>query len=148
APHDPPGAGDFTGLQWVDGAPDLGGRVRLVRWWTHPCALCSGSAPALARLAVKAPLVAVFRPEPGLPVTVDEVRERAHRVGMPGILAIDREGAVLDRWAPPASRTEVSLTFLLDAHGRARYIHPGGLLGPEDEDHLAQRIDALLAEKN
>jgi hypothetical protein len=146
-PHEPAGP-DFAGLAWVDGAPDLQGRVTLVRWWTHPCELCSGSAPALARLSVKAPLVAVYHPKPRRDVTPGQVREEAKRIGMPGMLAIDRDWAVLDRWAPPASRQQTSLTFLLDAHGRVRYVHPGGLIGPEDEEHLSQRIDALLAEKN
>jgi hypothetical protein len=26
---------DFAGLVWVDGAPDLRGKVALVRWWTN-----------------------------------------------------------------------------------------------------------------
>lgn len=145
-PHEAPGP-DFAGLAWVDGAPDLQGRVTLVRWWTQGCDLCSGSAPALARLAVKVPLVAVYHPKPPRGVTPEQVREAAKRIGMPGMLAIDRDWAVLDRWAPPASRRYTSLTFLIDAHGRVRYVHPGGLIGPEDEEHLAQRIDALLAEK-
>jgi len=147
-PPEPGEAHDFAGLAWVDGAPDLQGRVLLVRWWTHPCELCSGSAPALARLSVKAPLVAVYHPKPRGDVTPERVREEAKKAGMPGILAIDRDWAVLDRWAPPASRRETSLTFLLDARGRVRYVHPGGLIGPDDEEHLAQRIDALQAEKN
>jgi hypothetical protein len=25
---------DFAGVVWVDGAPDLRGKVALVRWWT------------------------------------------------------------------------------------------------------------------
>lgn len=108
--------------------------MTLVRWWTPGCPECAASAPALARLGARAPLVTVVRGRPS--------RE------IPGILAVDPEGAVLDRWAPPGSRESTMLTFLLDAHGRVRYVHPGGLLGEEDEHHLAQRIDALLAEKN
>jgi hypothetical protein len=80
-------------------------------------------------------------------VTGEEVRTAAGKVGMPGILAFDPDWSVLDRWAPPASRQETSLTFLLDGQGRVRYVHPGGLLGPEDEHHLAQRIEALLTDK-
>jgi hypothetical protein len=138
---------DFAGLVWVDGAPDLGGRVALVRWWTHPCELCSGSVPALARLSVGVPLVAVYHPKPRRDVPLEQVRDAAKRIGMPGILAIDPDWAVLDRWAPPASRQQTSLTFLLDTRGHVRYVLPGGLIGPEDESHLHQRIDALLAEK-
>ena len=142
-----PARPDFAGLAWVDGAPDLQGRVLLVRWWTENCELCSGSAPALTRLAAKVPLVAVYHPKPRREVTPAQVRQAAAKVGIHGILAIDGDGAVLDRWAPPAERQTTLLTFLLDAHGRVRYVHPGGLIGPEDEEHLVQRIEALLAEK-
>ena len=140
-------APDFAGLVWVDGAPDLQGRVMLVRWWTPGCDLCAGSAPALTRLSVRVPLVAVCHARPQPQATPEQVRDAAKRIGMPGILAIDRDGAVLDRWAPPASRRDPSLTFLIDAHGRVRYVHPGGLITPEDEVQLAQRIVGLLAEK-
>jgi hypothetical protein len=101
----------------------------------------------LGRLAAKVPLVSVYHPKPRGPVTAEEVHRVARKAGMPGILAIDPEWAVLDRWAPPATRESTFLTFLLDGHARVRYVHPGGLLGPEDEEHLAQRIEALLAEK-
>ena len=146
---DVPAAGgpDFSGLAWVEGAPDLAGKVLLVRWWTSDCPLCSGSSPALGRLAAKVPLVAVYHSRPRRPVSVDEVAGLARNAGMPGILAVDPDGSVLDRWAPPETRESTLLTFLLDAHARIRYVHPGGLLEPEDEYHLAQRIEALLAEK-
>lgn len=31
-PYAPP---DFEGVSWPDGAPDLRGKVALVRWWTQ-----------------------------------------------------------------------------------------------------------------
>ena len=108
--------------------------------------MCSGSAPVLAELAKKADVVAVYHPKPVRDVTPDQVREHAKRIGMPGTLAIDRDWAVLDRWAPPASRSYTSLTFLLDPHGRIRFVHQGGVLEPAEADDLSQRIDALMAE--
>lgn len=32
AAGDPPG---FDGVAWLDGAPDLKGKVAIVRWWTQ-----------------------------------------------------------------------------------------------------------------
>jgi len=138
---------DFTGLAWVDGAPDLKGKVTLVRWWTNGCKLCSTSAPALAELSKKAAVVAVYHPKPPRDVTADDVRSFAKEIGMPGTLAIDRDWKVLDRWMAPGKRSFTSLTFVLDKKGKVRHLHPGGIIEPQDAKELSQQIDALLAEK-
>ena len=137
---------DFTGLTWVDGAPDLKGKGTLVRWWTNGCKLCSTSAPALTELSKKAVVVAVYHPKPPRDVAADDVRAFAKEIGMPGTLAIDRDWKVLDRWMPPAKRSFTSLTFVLDKKGKVRHVHPGGILSPDDAKQLSQQIDALLAE--
>jgi hypothetical protein len=141
-------AADFSGLTWVDKAPDLKGKVTLVRWWTNGCSLCSGSAPALAELGKKATVVAVYHPKPPRDVSGDDVRAFAKEIGMPGVLAIDRDWKVLDRWMPPKKRSFTSLTFVLDKKGKIRRVHPGGTIEPKDADELGQQIDALLAEKD
>jgi thiol-disulfide isomerase/thioredoxin len=140
-------AADFSGLTWVDKAPDLKGKVTLVRWWTNGCSLCSGSAPALAELGKKATIVAVYHPKPPRDVSADDVRAFAKEIGMPGVLAIDRDWKVLDRWMPPKKRSFTSLTFVLDKQGKIRRVHPGGTIEPKDAVELGQQIDALLAEK-
>jgi peroxiredoxin len=140
-------AADFSGLTWVDKAPDLKGKVVLVRWWTNGCSLCSGSTSALTELGKKATVVAVYHPKPPRDVSADDVRAFAKEIGMPGVLAIDRDWKVLDRWMPPKKRAFTSLTFVLDRKGKVRRIHPGGTIEPKDADELAQQIDALLAEK-
>lgn len=137
---------DFTGLTWVEGQPELKGKVVLVRWWTNGCKLCSASAPALAELGKKASIVAVYHPKPPRDVSADLVRGFAKDIGMPGFLAIDRDWKVLDRWMPPEKRSFTSLTFLLDGKGRIRHVHPGGVIEPGDARALAQQIDAILAE--
>ena len=137
---------DFTGLTWVDGAPDLKGKVVLVRWWTNGCKLCSTSAPALAELSKKAAVVAVYHPKPPRDVPADDVRAHAKKIGMPGTLAIDRDWKVLDRWMAPARRSFTSLTFVLDKKGQVRHVHPGGVIEPDDAKKLSQQIDALIAE--
>jgi hypothetical protein len=140
-------AADFSGLGWVDAAPDLKGKVALVRWWTNGCSLCTASAPALADLSKKAAVVAVYHPKPPRDVAPDDVRAFAKKIGMPGSLAIDRDWKVLDRWMPPEKRSFTSLTFLLDKKGKIRHVHRGGTIEPGDAKELSQQIDALLAEK-
>jgi hypothetical protein len=140
-------AADFTGLTWVDGPPDLKGKVTLVRWWTNGCSLCSASAPELAELSKKAAVVAVYHPKPPRDVSAEDVRSYAKKIGMPGALAIDRDWKVLDRWMAPEKRSFTSLTFVLDRKGRVRHVHRGGTIEPKDAKELAQQIDALLAEK-
>jgi hypothetical protein len=140
-------AADFSGLTWLDRAPDLKGQVTLVRWWTNGCSLCSASAPRLADLGKKATIIAVYHPKPPRDVPGDDVRAFAKEIGMPGALAIDRDWKVLDRWMPPKKRSFTSLTFVLDKKGKIRHVHPGGTIEPKDANELAQQIDALLAEK-
>jgi len=140
-------AADFSGLTWVDKAPDLKGKVVLVRWWTNGCSLCSASAPALTELGKKATVVAVYHHKPPRDVSADDVRAFAKEIGMPGVLAIDRDCKVLDRWMPPKKRAFTSLTFVLDKKGKVRRVHPGGTIEPKDAGELGQQIDALLAEK-
>ena len=138
---------DFKGLTWVDRAPDLQGKVTLVRWWTSGCVLCSTSAPALAELGKKAAIVAVYHPKPPRDVAPEDVRAFAKEIGMPGTLAIDRDWKVLDRWMAPKKRSFTSLTFVLDKKGKVRHVHPGGAIDARDAKALSQQIDALLAEE-
>ncbi len=139
---------NFDGLTWVDGAPDLKGKVVVVRWWTNGCKLCSASVPALTELSKKASVVAVYHPKPPRDVSADDVRGFAKAIGMPGVLAIDRDWKVLDRWMEPERRRFTSLTFLLDRTGKVRHVHPGGAIEAEEGQELARKIDALLAEKD
>ena len=139
-------AADFSGLTWVDGAPDLKGKAVLVRWWTNGCKLCSTSSPALTELAKKAAVVAVYHPKPPRDVSPEDVRAFAKEIGMPGTLAIDRDWKVLDRWMAPGKRSFTSLTFVLDKKGKIRHVHPGGIIEAEDAKQLSQQIDALIAE--
>ena len=141
------GDGDFAGLTWVDGEPDLKDKVVLVRWWTNNCSLCSTSAPALAELSKKAAVVAVYHPKPVRDVAPEDVRAWAKKIGMPGTLAVDRDWKVLDRWMAPGKREFTSLTFVLDRKGKVRHVHRGGAIDDAGAKELSQQIDALLAEK-
>ena len=144
-------AGDapsFDGLRWIGPAPDLKGKVVVVRWWTSGCALCRDSAPALRSLAEKAAVVAVFHPKPPRDTADADVAAAAKEIGMPGALAVDRDWKVLDRWKAPSERRFTSLTFLLDRKGRLRHVHPGGAISEGEGKELGRRIDALLAEED
>jgi hypothetical protein len=138
---------DFDGVAWADRAPELRGQVALVRWWTTGCSLCERSVPALSALSKKVPLVAVFHPKPPRDVDPAEAKKAAEALGLPGTVGVDRDWKVLRRWMGEKSYGFTSLTFLLDRKGAVRYVHPGGVIRPEDADELGRRIDALLAEK-
>lgn len=135
----------YDGLAWIDERPPEGKPV-VVRWWTNGCPLCSGSSDALQALAKKAAVVAVYHPKPPRDVEPGQVREWAKKAGIPGVLAVDRDWAVLKRWTAGQKRDYTSLTFLLDGRGRVRYVHPGGVLSEKDADDLGRRIEALRAE--
>jgi alkyl hydroperoxide reductase subunit AhpC len=75
------------------------------------------------------------------------VRANAKEIGMPGLLAVDRNWEVLKRWEGPEKRTFTSLTFLLDKKGRIRHVHSGGEVTADEGKELSRKIDALLAEE-
>jgi thiol-disulfide isomerase/thioredoxin len=137
----------FEGVAWVGRAPELAGKVALVRWWTSGCSLCETSAPVLRKLSEKAAVVAIFHPKPPRDVEPARVKEAAASIGMPGALGVDRDWKVLERWKAGKAYAFTSLTFLVDRKGLVRYVHPGGALSAEDGEELGRRIEALLAEK-
>ena len=119
---------DFDGVAWADGAPDLKGKVAIVRWWTSGCSFCETSAPVLAALAKKAPVVAIFHPKPPKDVAPAAAKKAAEAIGMPGAVGVDRDWKVLERWKAGKSYGFTSLTFLVDRRGIVRYVHPGGAI--------------------
>jgi thiol-disulfide isomerase/thioredoxin len=137
----------FEGVAWADGAPDLKGKVAIVRWWTSGCSLCETSAPALAKLSKKAPVVAIFHPKPPKDVEPAAAKAAAQAIGMPGAVGVDRDWKVLERWKAGKRYAFTSLTFLVDRTGAVRYVHPGGAISPEEGEDLGRRIEALLAEE-
>jgi thiol-disulfide isomerase/thioredoxin len=141
------GPADLSGLAWIDERPELQGKVTLVRWWTNGCPLCAGSAPQLSELSKKALVLAIYHPKPPRDVSAEQVRDYARAIRMPGLLAVDRDWKVLDRWMPPEKRTFTSLTFVLDKKGKVRIVHPGGEVTVDQAKELSRKIDALLAEE-
>ncbi len=156
---------DLRWLNTEDGkAPPLAGHVTLVRWWTDTCPYCARSLPAIADLETEYAVrgfqtIAVYHPKPPRAVKMETVLEAAHRIGYSGPVAVDDDWAVLRKaYLDTGDRRATSVSFLLDAEGRIRYVHPGPELrggdGPKESDlqaqydEMRQAIEALLAEIN
>lgn len=137
----------LEGVAWAGDPPALKGKVAIVRWWTSGCSLCESSAPVLAKLAGKAPVVAIFHPKPPRDVEPLAAKKAAEAIGMPGAVGVDRDWKVLERWTAGKRYGFTSLTFLLDRKGAVRYVHPGGAITPDEGEDLGRRIDVLLAEE-
>jgi peroxiredoxin len=157
---------------WLNSPPltlqDLRGRVVLVRWWTDTCPFCAASAPALRALHEAysdrgLTVIGVFHPKAGRDDPLDVARvERAvasRRFGFP--VAIDwdwRQGTLKDWWLTGPERPATSVTFLLDATGTIRFVHPGMEYHDDDgsEGHamcaddmarIRAAIERLIAER-
>lgn len=139
-------------------------RATLLRWWTDTCPYCEASLPALDDLRLRYAdqglvTVAVYHPKPPRDVPAAEVRGAARDRSYAGPLAVDRDWRALkELWLDTGRRRATSASFLLDATGSVRFVHPGPIFhparAPDEEgtlpvrDHadLEAAIAALLAE--
>lgn len=157
---------DFGGLAWLnteDGAAvALEGKVTLVRWWTETCPYCSGSLPAIETLRERygdegLQTVAVYHAKPPRPVDDADILADAKAFGYEGVVAKDVNWAVLKReYLSHERRPATSVTFILDADGVVRFVHPGPAFWPSDDpgERAADRdyreveaaVQALLGE--
>tara|TARA_R110002072_G_scaffold67230_12_gene165279 strand:+ start:5809 stop:6525 length:717 start_codon:yes stop_codon:yes gene_type:complete len=138
-------------------APPVGtgdARALLIRWWTVNCPHCRVSLPAIESLRGEfeskgLATLAVFHPKPPRAVDVTEARESAFDLGYGGPVAVDPEWAILrDLWLNDADRGATSASFLVDATGTIRFVHPGPQFQRSDDPSLAADradFDALLA---
>lgn len=152
-------------LRWLDGkARDLaglGGRVVVIRSFTHTCPFCASTMPALERLAKDyrgkgVDVLGVYHPKPPRPVDEAEVREIAAAFGVTFPVAVDATWSLVRSWwlQDGAARHWTSVTWILDRHGVVRFVHPGGEYhaGSEpghercqaDEKEIRAAIDRLL----
>ena len=160
-------APDWEGLVWLEPEPrrlaDLRGKVVLLRWWTDTCPFCARSAPALVELHERYAdrglvVVGALHPKPlGRPITPEQARAAAERLGFDFPIALDRDWTVLNRyWLHGHRRRATSASFLIDRRGVIRHVHPGpgfhwevldGDEGPRgDLIALQQAIERLLEE--
>jgi len=136
--------------------------VTLYRWWTNTCPFCEASLPAVEKLRKKygkrgLRVVAVYHPKPPRAVSDEEIKRLATRFGYDGVLAVDADWSVLgDFYLSTGRRRATSVSFLVDAAGVIRFVHPGPVFFPssdpkakvENADYLLldEAIDRLLDE--
>jgi thiol-disulfide isomerase/thioredoxin len=152
-------------MDWIGSEPltltSLRGRVVLIRFWTDTCPFCRASAPALKQLdeAYRERGLAVVGLHHGKPRGTAVPRERVESIvdewGWQFPVGLDANWAALDRyWLDTTPRGYTSVSFLVDAQGVIRFVHPGPEFhpdGPADHEQcrrdfaeLRQAIEALL----
>ena len=133
--------------RFVGEAPAMDGQVVVARWWTEGCPFCERSLPAIQAIVREEGVlgVAVYHPKPARNVTDDEVKAFAERVQWRGAVAVDADWAALKAgWLAGAEREATSVTFVLDAGGRVRWVHPGPELSAEDGVGLRRAVTECL----
>lgn len=140
--------GPLARLEWIGAPVPLRGEgaapATIVRWWTDGCPYCKASLPALEALRRELGprglrVVGVYHPKPPRSVHAEVAVETARSLGFEGPLAVDADWEVLRHfWLATGERDATSVTFLLDADGVVRWVHPGPQLFPSDEEQYAQ----------
>lgn len=133
--------------RWVRKAetPQNKPAVTLYRWWTNTCPFCESSLPAIEALRTKYAarglrVVAVYHPKPPRDVDDKSIRGDAERIGYHGPIALDQDWSVLrDLYLDTGRRTATSASFLVDAKGVIRFVHPGPDFFPSAEPENARQ---------
>ena len=123
--------------------PDLSGRPVLYRWWTTGCPFCVKSLPAIETLRKRHEadglrVVAVFHPKPPREVSADKIHDAAKKIGYGGVIAADDTWSQLKRAWLTEDRPATSVSFLVDATGVIRFVHPGTTYFPSDDPKYAK----------
>lgn len=162
---------DLTPLmpgRWIGEPVEIAGPraapATLVRWWTDTCPFCEASMPALEELRLEfasegLATVGVYHPKPPREVSDDFVQASASELGYHGPLAVDERWSALRAvWLDTGERGFTSASFLVDAQGRLRFLHPGPEFHPSsDAEHarcaadyadLRAAIRALISESS
>jgi len=141
---------------------DTAGKVTLYRWWTNTCPYCEASLPAITKLRRKYAdrglrTVAVYHPKPPREVDAATIVSMAKRWQYTGPIAEDRDWSELRKfYLSTGKRRATSVSFLVDAEGVIRFVHPGPEFYPSDDPDdkpqdtdyrlLDRAIDAVLRE--
>jgi thiol-disulfide isomerase/thioredoxin len=121
-------------LRWLDGKSrtleSLAGKVVVIRNFTDGCPFCASTLPALEQLHRDLPAVVVlgvYHPKPPRAVTDAEARGHARELGATFPVAVDPDWSLVKSWwLERTSGPWTSVTWVLDKHGRMRFVHPGG----------------------
>ena len=119
-------------------------KATLYRWWTTGCHWCRDSLPAIETLRRRYEdrglrTVGVFHPKPPRPVGKAACIEDAKKLGYRGDLAVDEDWSELKRfYLDTGRRKATSVTFLVDAEGVIRFVHPGPVFHPSDDPEKAE----------
>ncbi|HEY2586203.1 MAG TPA: redoxin domain-containing protein [Tepidisphaeraceae bacterium] len=134
-----------------DRPPESKGAVTLYRWWTDTCPFCAKTLPAIEQLRREfgprgLKVVAVYHPKPPGDVADAKVLAAARRIGWDGAIAIDSHwDALRTVWLSTGQRRATSVSFLVDAQGVIRFVHPGVQYFPSDDPEAAgENADYLL----
>jgi len=128
-------------------------KATLVRFWTDTCPYCARSLPMIETLRERFgsegfEAIGVYHPKPARDVADAEVAAAAARLGFTGPVAIDADWSSLRSiWLDDArgSRRATSASFLVDAQGVVRFVHPGPEFVGDDLEHVERAIRELLA---
>ena len=134
--------------RWLDDAADRpAARATLYRWWTDSCPYCRASLPAIETLRREygpkgLDVVGVYHPKPPRRVDDDDVRRIARQLGFGGRIAVDDDWSALTRaYLSTGDRHATSVTFLVDADGIIRFLHPGPVFFRSDDPKFAVEND-------
>jgi thiol-disulfide isomerase/thioredoxin len=129
---------------------DVAGRPVLYRWWTNGCSFCTKTLPAIETLRTRyepqgLQVVAVFHPKPPREASPEAIRDAAKKVGFDGVIAADDSWSQLKRVWLSEERPATSVSFLVDAKGVIRFVHPGTTFYPSDDPQKAKENEAYRA---
>lgn len=146
--------GALTFDRWIGtngGKPlDVSGRPVLYRWWTSGCSFCAKTLPAIDTLRTRYEpqglhVVAVFHPKPPRELSEESIRDAAKKIGFTGVIATDDSWSQLKRVWLTEERPATSVSFLVDAKGVIRFVHPGTTFYPSDDPKHAKENEAYHA---
>src|SRR3990172_1969147 len=150
-------APDWNNQQWLNSTPlylsELKGRAVFLRFFTDPsCPFCRASAPFLNELHSRYQqkglvVIGMYTPKPAPRETkMEEVGRFVNDYGFEFPVALDNDWATLKKYwldrTPDADFTSVS--FLIDARGIIRYVHPGGTYTNQDMSEIQKKLEAYL----
>ncbi len=134
--------------------PEPTPKATLYRWWTDTCHYCRASLPAIETLRREygpkgLDVVGVYHPKPPGAVDDDDVRRTARQFGFAGRIAIDDDWSALRHaYLSTGVRQATSVTFLVDADGVIRFLHPGPVFFRTDDPDFAVENDDYTKLRN